>query len=292
MGILNVTPDSFSDGGELSGPDAVVSRAASMIAAGADVLDIGGESTRPGAIAVHASEELERVLPAIRAVRARWPQVPISIDTFKPEVAAAAVEAGADIVNDVWGLAHGLDAAVRKSAVTSLRAGASGRSPGAVLAGSAMAAVVARLQCPVILMHNRPDRDYSDFWSDFIADLRLSLALAEHAGVATHQIWLDPGFGFAKSAAQNLEVLKRLDRVVALGFPVLVGTSRKSTIGRVLGTTVDNRVEGTGATVVWAIERGCAMIRVHDVAPMVRFARMADAINSGLDVQLPESTHP
>lgn len=291
MGILNVTPDSFSDGGELPDPNAVVARAGAMLEAGADVLDLGGESTRPGAAPIGEEEEMARVLPAIRAVRTRWPDVPLSVDTFKPRVAEAAVAAGADLVNDVWGFTHGLDATTRAAAIGRLRNAPRGTSiandgespavPDLDLPPSPMAALAARLRCPVILMHNRPDRAYGDFWADIIADLQLCVALARGAGVADGQIWLDPGFGFAKGPPENLEVLKHLDRVVALGFPVLVGTSRKSTIGKVLGTTVDDRVEGTGATVVWAIEKGCAMIRVHDVAPMKRFARMADAIKLG-----------
>jgi dihydropteroate synthase len=293
MAILNVTPDSFSDGGELRDVAAVVERAAAMIAAGADVLDIGGESTRPGAAPVDETEELARVLPAIRAVRARWPNIPLSIDTFKPQVAEAGISAGADILNEVWGFARELKSAARAAAIAALRSnsGMSGANTPAprgakadvALPPSAMAAAAARLGCPVILMHNRPDPNYDEFWPDVLADLQLSLALAERAGVTRGQIWLDPGFGFAKNAAQNLEVLKHLDRIVALGCPVLVGTSRKSTIGKVLGTTVDDRLEGSGATAVWAIEKGCAMIRVHDVAAMKRFAAMADAIKAGID---------
>ena len=152
-----------------------------------------------------------------------------------------------------------------------------------------MAETVARLGCPVILMHNRPDRAYGDFWTDVLLDLQLSLGLAGRAGIPAHQIWLDPGFGFAKDVAQNLEVLNHLDRIVALGHPVLVGTSRKSTIGKVLGTTPDDRSEGTGATVVWSIQKGCAMVRVHDVAPMARFVRMTDAIKTGLAFPTPPS---
>lgn len=288
MGILNITPDSFSDGGELPEIGAVMGRAEAMLGAGADILDIGGESTRPGAQPVGEGEELARVLPAIRAIRARWPQVPISIDTFKPRVAEAAIQAGADIVNDVWGFTHGLDGAARAEAILAGDRGA-GHPSAAMLPRSPMAAAVARLKCPVILMHNRPDRDYADFWLDVVSDLRLSVVLAERAGVDRSQIWLDPGFGFAKDAAQNLEVLKHLERIVALGFPVLVGTSRKSTIGKVLGTTVDDRIEGTGATVVWSIAKGCAMIRVHDVAPMRRFAQMADAIKAGLAFEPPKT---
>jgi dihydropteroate synthase len=278
MGVLNVTPDSFSDGGELASPQAVAARAGQMIEAGADVLDVGGESTRPGAAAVSAAEELARVLPAIAAVRHAWPQVPLSIDTYKPEVAAAAIVAGADLINDIWGCAHGFTSAERNA----WHAAARGTAQPPVTRPSAMAETAARLRCPVILMHNRPDRDYRDFWADLLSDLRLSLALAHAAGVEDRQIWLDPGFGFAKEPPQNLEVLKHLHRLVALGHPVLVGTSRKSTIGKVLGAAVDRRLEGTGATAVWAIQQGARMIRVHDVAEMVRFARMADAINAGL----------
>ena len=276
MGILNVTPDSFSDGGQLPTPNAVVARARRMLEAGADVLDLGGESTRPDATPVSAEAELARVLPAISILRQTWPDVPLSIDTFKPEVASAAIAAGADIINDVWGLAGALDAVARTAAMKSWSEG-----NGAVPL-TPMAETAARCHCPVILMHNRPDRNYTDFWADVLLDLRFSLALAERAGIPVHQLWLDPGFGFAKDAAQNLEVLKHLDRIVALGRPVLVGSSRKSTIGKVLGTTVDDRLEGSGATAVWAIQQGCRMIRVHDVAPMVRYAKMADAIAAGL----------
>ncbi len=278
MGILNVTPDSFSDGGELPTAQAVLDRAAQMLAAGADLLDVGGESTRPGAQPVAESEELARVLPAIRALRDRWPQRPLSIDTFKPKIAAAAIEAGADVINDVWGLTHDLPDDVR----TGWREAVAGSAP-ATLPVVPMAATAARLGCPVILMHNRPDRNYRDFLADVVLDLRLSLALAQRAGIPPHQLWLDPGFGFAKDAAQNLEILKRLERIVALGYPVLVGTSRKSTLGKVLGTTVDDRVEGSAATAAWAIQKGCQMIRVHDVGPLARCARMTDAIKAGID---------
>jgi dihydropteroate synthase len=276
MGILNVTPDSFSDGNELPTTGAVITRADAMLKAGADVLDIGGESTRPGASSVSTDEELARVLPAITALRHTWPHVPLSIDTFKPAVADAAIRAGADLINDVWGLARELTAAARSRALDSLRAG----QPDLPL--TTMADTAARLRCPVVLMHNRPDRNYTDFWSDLLLDLRLSLGLARRAGVPDHQIWLDPGFGFAKDVPHNLEVLKHLERIVALGQPVLVGTSRKSTLGRVLGTPVGDRLEGTAATVVWSIQQGCHMVRVHDVGPIARFARTADAIKAGL----------
>ncbi|QYM78510.1 dihydropteroate synthase [Horticoccus luteus] len=294
MGVLNVTPDSFSDGGQLSSLHALVDRAGAMLAAGANLLDLGGESTRPGALTISAAEECDRVLPAIAALRRAWPAVPLSIDTYKAEVAEAALAAGADLINDVWGFTHGLDAAqrtawrayaessARRATSPALSSAAPAPSPLTPPPLSPMAEVAARLRAPAILMHNRPDRAYDDFWADLLLDLRTSLALARAAGVPDRQLWLDPGFGFAKDVAQNLAVLRDLHRIVALGFPVLVGTSRKSTLGAVLGTRVDDRVEAGGATVVWAIQQGAAMVRVHDVHEMARFARMADAIKSGL----------
>lgn len=284
MGILNVTPDSFSDGNQLPTPQAVVDRAGQMIAAGADVLDLGGESTRPGATAVSASEELDRVLPALAAVRRAWPAVPISIDTYKAEVATVAIEADADIVNDIWGLTHGLSPAERTRWLAAARAPGVAEAPSP--APTPMAMAVAALRCPVIAMHNRPARDYTDFWTDFLLDLRLSLALAAAAGIPARQVWLDPGFGFAKDVPHNLAVVRDLARVVALGHPVLLGPSRKSTIGKVLGAEVGDRVDGTGATVVWGIQQGCVMVRVHEVAAMRRYVRMADALRRGLDFSL------
>jgi dihydropteroate synthase len=278
MGVLNLTPDSFSDGGQLPSTQAVVDRAGGMLAAGADVLDIGGESTRPGAAPVSAAEECDRVLPALAALRRTFPEAAISIDTYKAAVADAAVRNGVDIVNDIWGCLHGFTAEERWRGIEALQSGA----PASLLPRSPMAAAVAALRCPVILMHNRPDRNYGDFWADLLLDLRLSIAVAQAAGVPAHQLWLDPGFGFAKEPAHNLEVLKNLDRIVALDHPVLLGTSRKSTIGLVLGAPVDDRLDGTGATIVWGIRQGCQMVRVHDVAPMLRFVRMADAIRAGL----------
>ena len=276
MGVLNVTPDSFSDGGQLSSLQAVVDRAGAMVGAGADVLDIGGESTRPGSLPVDAAEECDRVLPAVTAVRQALPDIPVSVDTYRAGVAEAAVQAGADIVNDIWGGLHGVPAEARGA-----WAAAAGRGEPAPLPHSPMAVFAAARRCPVILMHNRPDRNYRDFWPDLLLDLRLSLAVAEAAGVSAAQIWLDPGFGFAKGPAQNLEVLKHLGRIVALGHPVVLGTSRKSTIGLVLGAPVTDRLDGTGATIVWGIQQGCAMVRVHDVSAMLRFVRMADAIKAG-----------
>lgn len=264
MGILNVTPDSFSDGGLATSVDAAKAWTAEMVGAGVDMIDIGGESTRPGAELVSAAEEQARVLPVIRAIRARWPDLPLSIDTYKAAVAEAAIEAGADVVNDVWGLAHGVEPAT-------------GASP--------MAECVARLGCPVIAMHNRTNRDYGDFWADLLADFQTALDRAKRAGIPAHQIWLDPGFGFAKDVPHNLEVIRHLDRIVQLGYPVLVGTSRKSTIGKVLNREVGDRLDGTAASVVWSIQQGCAMVRVHDVAAMRPYVQMADAIKAGLNYE-------
>jgi dihydropteroate synthase len=280
MGVLNVTPDSFSDGNQLPNPSAVVERAGRTIAEGADVLDIGGESTRPGAAAVSAAMELDRVLPAIESVRRRWPDIPLSIDTYKAEVAVAAVRAGADIVNDVWGLTHGLPETDRAHWM-----GGAGDDSGKLRppAPTPMGRAVAVLGCPVIMMHNRPKPDYRDFWPELLSDLQLSLALAAAAGIPRHQLWLDPGFGFAKDVAQNLAVVRDLAKIAALGYPVLLGTSRKSTIGRVLDAPVDDRLDGTGATLVWGVQQGCRMVRVHDVAAMRRYVRMADALKQGLD---------
>lgn len=264
MGILNVTPDSFSDGGLATSVEAATAWTAEMVQAGVDIIDIGGESTRPGAAVVSEVDEKERVLPVIRAIRERWPDLALSIDTYKAAVAEAAIKAGADVVNDVWGLAHGADAATD-------------RSP--------MAEVVARLGCPIIAMHNRPNRDYDDFWTDLLTDLQTSLNRAKRAGIPDHQIWLDPGFGFGKDLVHNLEVIRDLGRIVRLGHPVLVGTSRKSTIGKVLNREVADRLDGTAATVVWSIQQGCAMVRVHDVGAMRPFVQMADAIKAGLNYQ-------
>lgn len=280
MGILNVTPDSFSDGNQLPTPQAVVDRAGQMVVEGADVLDIGGESTRPGAARVAAEEELARVLPAIAAVRAAFPAVPLSIDSYKAEVAVAAIRAGADIVNDISALVHGLPHDERERWLAAARIGGATRPE---LPVTPMAAAVAELRCPAILMHNRSDRNYGDFWSDVLLDLELDLALAAAAKIPAYQLWLDPGFGFGKDVPHNLAVLRELGRIVALGYPVLLGTSRKSTIGKVLDATVDNRLDGTGATLVWGIQQGAAMVRVHDVAAMRRYVRMADAIRAGLE---------
>ncbi|MFX0561055.1 dihydropteroate synthase [Tepidibacillus infernus] len=249
MGILNVTPDSFSDGGKYNQLAIALKHAKKMIADGADIIDVGGESTRPGHQEVSVEEELERVIPVIRAL-AKEIKVPISVDTYKAEVAQQAIEAGAHIINDVWGFK---------------------KDPN-------MAKVVAEYQVPVILMHNRMNMEYDSLMDDIIADLRESIQIAITAGVKADQIILDPGIGFAKTYQDNLQVMNRLDEIVALGYPVLLGTSRKSIIGNTLHLPVDERLEGTAATVAMGIVKGCKIMRVHDVKEMKRVCKMMDAM--------------
>jgi len=251
MGILNVTPDSFSDGGKYLDPEAALARAREMEAQGADIIDVGGESTRPGHTPVSAEEELARVMPVleklVRAVR-----IPISIDTSKAEVARRALEVGVHMVNDQRALAD----------------------PG-------MAEVVAEAGVPVVLMHNQDGTAYRDMLGDITAYFQERIKRASLAGIAREKIIIDPGFGFGKTAAQNLEVVRRLREFAGLGHPILIGPSRKSAIGKVLGLPVEERVEGTAAVVTAAILQGADIVRVHDVKEMVRVARMADAIVRG-----------
>lgn len=249
MGILNVTPDSFSDGGRYAAVDTAVQRAREMAAEGADIIDIGGESTRPGHDSVSLEEELRRVIPVIQAVREAV-KLPISIDTYKPETAREALEAGAHIMNDIWGFKR----------------------------DARMAAVAAEYGCPVILMHNREQPDYNDMVPDVVADLLASVARAQSAGVAEENIWLDPGIGFAKGYDGDLTIMGRLDAIAKLGYPVLLGTSRKSFIRRTLAVEAEDTLEGTAATQALGIAQGCQIIRVHDVRQMKRVAAMTDAI--------------
>ncbi|QQK78126.1 dihydropteroate synthase [Salicibibacter cibarius] len=249
MGVLNVTPDSFSDGGFYSTIDQAVARAKEMVAEGADIIDIGGESTRPGFEAVSLEDELSRVLPAIRAV-SKAVDVPISIDTYKAETARQAIEAGADIINDIWGVKY----------------------------DEQMATVAAEAQVPIILTHNREHPSYDDLIPEIIADLKKSIDTCISAGVKHSNIILDPGIGFGKSHEDNLETMRRLDEIVEHGFPVLLGTSRKSIIAKTLGLPAHERLEGTGATVSLGVERGCDIVRVHDVKEMARTVRMMDAM--------------
>jgi dihydropteroate synthase len=259
MGIVNVTPDSFSGDGVGGRVDAAVALARQMVADGADLIDVGGESTRPGARPVEESEEIGRVVPTVEAIAATVP-VPVSVDTRKPGVADAALRAGAHLVNDVAGLQ---------------------RDP-------AMAAVVAAHRAAIILMHSPgepwdvpwPAR-YGDVVGEVSRYLEASLRLARGAGIGPDQIVVDPGFGFGKGATDNLEILRRLGEFRALGQPVLIGTSRKSTIGRILGLPVEDRLEGSLATLPLAIAEGVDVVRVHDVRPSVRVARLADAVIRG-----------
>jgi dihydropteroate synthase len=249
MGILNVTPDSFSDGGKYSHLENAVAHAKKMIRDGADILDIGGESTRPGYERVSDEEEISRVVPAINAI-AKELQIPISIDTYKSKVAKSAVDAGAVIINDIWG----------------------------AKADPEIADVAAETGVPIILMHNRNDRNYNNFIRDVLNDLYESITIAKKAGVSDEQIILDPGIGFAKDIKENLEMMRHLDTLVSLGYPVLLGTSKKSMIGGVLDLPVTERMEGTGATVCYGIQKGCQIVRIHDVKEMSRMAKMMDAL--------------
>lgn len=260
-----MTPDSFSDGGLFLQTDHALKRVAQMLEEGMDILDIGAESTRPGHQVVSAVQEWERLARVIPFIRREWPELMISVDTWKPEVAQRALDAGADWINDVWGGRRGdfFPEEVDHS------------KPG-------MSQVMAAAGCPVILMHNRKFPHYKDFWAEVTRDFERMLELAIQAGVKQENIWLDPGFGFGKTPAHNLEILRHVDRIVALGHPVLLGTSRKSTIGLVLDKPVNERAWGTAATVAWGIAKGCRMIRVHDIVEMKQVATMCDAIGQGL----------
>jgi dihydropteroate synthase len=255
MGILNVTPDSFSDGGKFINFKDAINHAFRMIKEGADIIDVGGESTRPGAKTVPAREEMRRVLPVIRELKKR--KIPISIDTRKAAVAKAAILAGADIINDTSGLRY----------------------------DKKMAKVAAKYKVPIIIMHIKgtpknmqKNTGYQDLIGEIIEYLDKSIEIAENAGVLRNQIIIDPGFGFGKTIEQNLEILRRLKEFKSIGQPILIGTSRKSTIGKVLGLPVTERIEGTAATVAVAISSGADIIRVHDVMEMKRVAQMTDAI--------------
>lgn len=250
MGILNVTPDSFSDGGAYSSVEAALSYAREMVEQGVDLIDIGGESTRPGAEKVALEEELKRVIPVIKALAGEL-DIPLSVDTYKSEVARQALDAGAHLINDVWGLKQDPE----------------------------MASLAASYECPIILMHNRKERDYNNFLPDVIADLQGSIHLAHAAGIANHRILIDPGMGFAKDYKQNLFLMKHLREITLLGYPVVLGTSRKSMIRTTLaGLPADDVMEGTAATVAWGIAQGCQIMRVHDVKAMKRVAAMMDAM--------------
>lgn len=250
MGILNVTPDSFSDGGKYNSLDRALEHVEQMIAEGAAIIDIGGESTRPGyEMKLSNEEEMERVLPVIEAVKARF-DIPVSLDTYHSAVAKAGIDAGADLINDIWGLKYDPE----------------------------MAAVIAKGKVACCLMHNREEADYTDFVTDLRKDLEETIYLAKQDGIADDRIILDPGVGFGKTYENNLTAIKCLDAVRSLGYPVLLGTSRKSVIGLTLDAPVTDRVVGTAVTTVFGVQQHCAFVRVHDVKENLQAVRMAQAI--------------
>ncbi len=249
MGILNVTPDSFSDGGKWNSLDKALRHTEEMIADGMDLLDIGGESTRPGYTRVSDAEEISRVLPVLEAVKDRF-DLPVSVDTYKSAVARAALSAGADLINDIWGLRHDPE----------------------------MAAVIAESGAACCLMHNREQPVYHDYLPEVLEDLRTSVRLALQAGISEDKIILDPGIGFGKTLDQNLQLTNRLELLHTLGYPLLLGTSRKSMIGLTLDLPKEEREEGTLVTTVMAVMKGCAFVRVHDVKKNRRAIAMTEAI--------------
>ena len=248
-GILNVTPDSFSDGGKFNKLDAALYHAEEMIEEGAMLIDIGGESTRPGYTMISDEEEIERVVPVIEALKSRF-DVPLSLDTYKSKVAKAGIESGIDLINDIWGLKY----------------------------DKAMAKVVADSGLPICIMHNRDNTDYTDFMTDVVSDLKESVDMAITAGIERDKLILDPGVGFAKNLEQNIIVMKELERLNCFKLPILLGTSRKSVIGLTLDLPKDERVEGTLVTTVLAVIKGCMFVRVHDVKENIRTIKMAEAL--------------
>lgn len=251
MGILNVTPDSFSDGGSWNELDKALKHTEQMILDGATIIDVGGESTRPGYTMISDAEEIERTAPVIRAIKERF-DIAVSIDTYKSAVAQSAYEAGVDLINDIWGLKY----------------------------DSKMAEVIAKNKLACCLMHNKDKAEYTDFVSDMIAETLSCAELALKAGVARDKIILDPGVGFGKTYEHNLLAIKHLDKLVKEGYPVLLGTSRKSVIGLTLDLPADQRLEGTLVTTVMAVLSGCAFVRVHDVKENMRAIKMAQAIKN------------
>ena len=249
MGILNVTPDSFSDGGCYAEMDRALFHAEELIKAGVDILDIGGESTRPNHIKITSEEEIQRVCPIIEAVKSRM-DIPISLDTYKSDVARAGIQVGADMLNDIWGLKW----------------------------DGTMAQVIAEGKVACCLMHNRKEAVYQNYIEDVLSDLQESVQLALQAGIDRDSICIDPGIGFAKDLNQNLELMNQLERLQELGYPVLLGTSRKSMIGLTLELPVNEREEGTIATTVFGVMKGCSIIRVHDVEKNLRAVKMTLAM--------------
>lgn len=252
MGILNITPDSFSDGGSYNSLEKALFRTEEMIAEGADIIDIGGESTRPGYTEITEEEEIERVCPVIEKIKTEF-NIPISLDTYHSKTARAGIEAGVDLINDIWGLKYDPD----------------------------MAGVIAAGGVVCCLMHNRRNGTYTSFLEEVTADLAECVYIAGQAGIPDDRIILDPGVGFAKSYEQNLEIIRHLEELQLLGYPVLLGASRKSVIGNALGLPTEERIEGTLATSVMAVMKGCSFVRVHDIKENVRAVKMAEAILYG-----------
>ncbi|MGN0366535.1 MAG: dihydropteroate synthase [Suilimivivens sp.] len=249
MGILNVTPDSFSDGGKFNRMDDALFHVEEMLKEGMDILDVGGESTRPGYTLLPEEEEIARVVPIIEAVKARF-DVPISLDTYKSKVAEEGIRAGADLINDIWGLKY----------------------------DEKMAELIAAEGVPCVLMHNRSNTDYQDFLKDVVTDLNETIHLAKKAGIGKEKIILDPGVGFGKTYEHNLQIIHHLEVLHSLGYPLLLGTSRKSVIGLTLDLPSSERVEGTIVTTVMGVLKGCAFVRVHDIKENVRTIKMTEAI--------------
>lgn len=249
MGILNVTPDSFSDGGNFNEIDKALFRVEEMINEGADIIDVGGESTRPGYEQISEEEEIARVVPVIEQIKARF-DIPVSLDTYKASVAEAGIQVGADLINDIWGL-KGDDR---------------------------MAAVIAKSGLPCCLMHNRKEAVYQNYIQDVLADLEETLEIAKRVGIAREKIVLDPGIGFAKTYEQNLLLLQQLEAMHSFGCPVLLGTSRKSVIGLTLDIPASKRVIGTVATTVMGVMKGCSFVRVHDIRENVEAIKMTEAV--------------
>ena len=249
MGILNVTPDSFSDGGNYSAVDNALFRVEEMIKEGVDILDVGGESTRPGYQQISVSEEIERVVPVLERIKVNF-DIPISLDTYKSEVALNGIKAGADMINDIWGLK----------------------------ADDKMARIIAENEVACCLMHNRKEALYDSYLEDVVVDLKESISMALDAGIAKDKIMIDPGVGFGKTYQHNLEILRKLDILDTLGYPILLGVSRKSVIGLTLDLPISERLNGTLALSAYGMLRGCSFLRVHDIKQNKEVVCMLEAI--------------
>lgn len=252
-----MTPDSFSDGGRFQSTDRALFHVEEMVEEGADIIDIGGESTRPGYTKISVEEEMDRVIPLIENIKSRF-DIPVSLDTYKPAVAKAGIAAGADLLNDIWGLKYDPE----------------------------MAKVIAGAGVPCCLMHNRGEASYTSFITDVIDDLRTTLSLAREAGIPEDKMILDPGIGFGKSYEQNLEMLAKLEKLHVLGRPLLLGCSRKSVIGLTLDLPVSERLEGTLVTTVVGVLKGCSFVRVHDVRENLRAVKMAEALKEYMGIAM------